>query len=271
MEPRLQLRQFGAFYPGQDGSMAYEITDHLGDVRALLRDNISIFTATMGDNGSPELSNPRVQELTFFEKIAETAVTDVNMNHTTPIPGGVETPDKSAYLFWQDGMQGMEAGDKTVDPGIVLRVNAGDKVELETWARFENKTTYTRDFDVLFLSTLLGTDLAALPEFDGIGAAQLGTNVNAGLGAFGFGSDDDDGDVPFAYLNYVLFRDDYTVAHAGWRRVPLEAGFGPGEEALQDMHQRAYFESPVVPEENGYLYVWVSTGSENAEVWLCPP
>ncbi len=58
------------------------------------------------------------------------------------------------------------------------------------------------------------------------------------------------------------------MVDAGWRRVPLEAGFDPGEEALPGMHQRVYFESPVVPAENGYLYVWVSNESEDTEVWF---
>ncbi len=34
------------------------------------------------------------------------------------------------------------------------------------------------------------------------------------------------------------------------------------------MHQRVYFESPVVPQESGYIYVWVSNESEDTEVWF---
>jgi hypothetical protein len=105
--------------------VAYEITDHLGNVRALLRDHVNTYTATMEDSGEADASNPRVEEQSYFSNIGETVVTDPRMNYTAADPGnGIETPSKASYLFWQDGMAGMEATDKSVGPAIGLKVNA---------------------------------------------------------------------------------------------------------------------------------------------------
>jgi hypothetical protein len=46
--------KIGTYYAAQDGSVSYEITDHLGNVRALVRDDIMVFTATMEDSGDDE-------------------------------------------------------------------------------------------------------------------------------------------------------------------------------------------------------------------------
>lgn len=52
-------------------SFHYEITDHLGIVRALVRDNINTYTATMEDNDQEEISNPRVEEMQYFENLSK--------------------------------------------------------------------------------------------------------------------------------------------------------------------------------------------------------
>ena len=93
--------KLGAYYPSEEGSTAYETTDHLGNVRALLRDEISVYTATMEDNGQPEYTNPRVQEMQFFQNLFETEKDDRNMNHTCPTATLVSDPSMSSYLFWQ--------------------------------------------------------------------------------------------------------------------------------------------------------------------------
>ncbi len=46
------------------------------------------------------------------------------------------------------------------------------------------------------------------------------------------------------------------MVDAGWQRVPVEAGFDPGDEGLPDQHARVAFEAPVIPEESGYIYIW---------------
>ena len=45
-----------------------------------------------------------------------------------------------------------------------------------------------------------------------------------------------------------------------------DAGFGPGEEGLPDMHKKVEFVEPIEISETGYVYIWVSNESQNTEV-----
>jgi hypothetical protein len=68
----LGLSMWWFFYPEQDGSNGYQITDHLGNVRALVLEDINTYTATMKDNGLADISNPRVEEMQYFNNLFET-------------------------------------------------------------------------------------------------------------------------------------------------------------------------------------------------------
>lgn len=50
--------------------------------------------ATMKDNGEVSLSNPRVQELNYFQNILETEVNDARMNYTAADPDSEDIPPK---------------------------------------------------------------------------------------------------------------------------------------------------------------------------------
>jgi RHS repeat-associated protein len=258
--------KLGTYYPQQDGASAYEITDHLGNVRALVRDNVTEYTATMEDNGQEALSNPRVQEMQYFQNLFKTERADIYMNHSLPVVGVEESPDKSAYLFWQSGVADMDAEDRSVGPGIMLKVNAGDKIDMESWVRYEKRASYSRDLDILLLAQFLGNSFATTAGFEG--ATQATNTFQNALQLAGFAGDDDNDTRPFAYLNYILFNNDMTLTDAGWQRIPEDAGFDAGQESLPGMHRQVSFETPVKVNESGYIYVWVSNESENTKVWF---
>jgi RHS repeat-associated protein len=260
--------KIGVYYSAQDGSMAYELTDHLGNVRALVRDNINVYTATMEDNNTFDITNPRVQEMQYFNNLFETEKADANMNHTAPLPGVVTNPDKSAYLFWQDGVASMEASDKSVGPNMMLKVNAGDTVNMETWVRYKEKVSYTRDIDLLLLSQALGSSFAFKGAFEGYTISQTNTIFETGLQAAGFMNDAGDNTRPYAYINYMILDGNMALITADRRQVPATAGFIPGEEGLPDLHQKLDFAQPVVIPQNGYIYIWVSNESEDTKVWF---
>jgi hypothetical protein len=48
------------------------MTDHLGNVCAMLRDDVMVFTATMEDNNQEDLSNPCVKEMAYFQDLFKT-------------------------------------------------------------------------------------------------------------------------------------------------------------------------------------------------------
>lgn len=253
----------GTYYPSQDGSINYEITDHLGNVRALIRENIVTYTATMEDSGEEELSNPRVQELGYFEHIAETVVDNIHMNASKPIPGVVDVPDKAAQLHWIDGMSGMSASERSMGPAIALRVKAGDTLRAEVWSRYEIKTTYTSIPVATFASLVAGVYTGAA-GLEGISAAQSGQTFSNALAGIFTSSDDDR---PFAHLNYVLLNSSLQTIGSHSVQVPEEAGFEAGEESLYDPVLLSLPE-PVIATEDGYIYIWVSNASENTLVWF---
>jgi RHS repeat-associated protein len=259
--------KLGTVYPKQDGSAIYEITDHLGNARALLRENLSIYTATMEDNGLADITNPAVQEFTYFDKIPETVVTDSRMNHTLPLPA-VASPNKASYLHWISGITGMDAKDKAVGPSIVLRVTSGDAVDMETWVRYEKKVSYTRNITTLMLAQFLGAGFAYAPGFDGATAAQTGQTFSTALTTGGFMGDGGDGTKPFAYLNYIVLDQNMQRITSSYMRVPTDAGFIAGEEGLPNLHKRVGITQPLKIAQNGFIYIWVSNESENTKVWF---
>lgn len=256
--------KLGTYYPAQDGSAVYEIADHLGSVRALVRENVNIYTATMEDNGTADLTNPRVTEMNYFQNIFETEVKDVQMNHTKPMAGREDAPDKAAYLYWVSGTQGMDVQDKSVGPAIALKVNAGDKVNLETWARYEHKEDYTEDISLMVFSQLLGSTFAYMQGFDAMPVSKATETFQAALPALtGAGVD---ASQPRAFLNYIVFNSEMESIASDRVQVSEVAGFEPDERAVTDMHEKLAMNVSIT--EPGYIYAWVSNGSENTKVWF---
>lgn len=261
-------------YAQQNGSAAYELTDHLGNVRALVKEQVTVYTATMEDNGQTDITNPRVQELAYFENLFETEVNDPNMNHTPDDATIIPNPSKAAYLYWISGTPGMDAIDKSVGPAIALKVNAGDTVKAEAYVRYRNETSFTRSgFTLGVLSSILGNSFAFTGGFDAANIPQTTQSFNNALTSGGFLGDGVDDTRPYAYLNYIVMDANYNRINSGWQRVTEAAEFFPGEEAPipigADMHEKVTLSTPVVIGPTGkYIYVWVSNESQGARVWF---
>lgn len=249
--------KLGIFYPAQDGSMNYEITDHLGNVRALVRDNVNVYTATMEDDGTASITNPRVQEGAYFQNLDETAHEDYRFNHT---PNG----EYSAYLNWMNGSSNQY---KAVGPAMTLKVSAGDTVQAEAWVRYENKLSYTRNVNIAAVAALLSGRFSFASGFENYTLPQTTTAFSNAMTSAGFMGDGLENEKPFAYMNYILFNNSMVMVDAGWQRVDESAGFDPGEEGLANQHVRVALENIQVPVD-GYVYVWVSNESEGTKVWF---
>ncbi|HEY9045726.1 MAG TPA: RHS repeat-associated core domain-containing protein, partial [Ohtaekwangia sp.] len=255
--------KLGTFYPAQDSSAVYELTDHLGNVRALVRENINTYTATMEDNGQSDLTNPRVTEMNYFRNIFETEVQDVQMNHTEKL-AGVPQPDKAAYLYWISGTQGMDMQDKSVGPAIALKVNTGDKINLETFARYEHKEDFTENVTLAAFSQLLGSTFAYVQGFEAMSANQATQTFQAALPALmGAGKD---ASQPSAFLNYIVFSKNMQSIASDRIQVSEAAAFEPDERAVKNMFEKLALNVTIT--EPGYIYAWVSNGSENTKVWF---
>jgi RHS repeat-associated protein len=260
--------KIGAMYPQLEGSTDYEVADHLGNVRALVKDNVTIYTATMEDTEIPDITNPRVEEMAYFENLFETEQSDAFMNHSPAIPGIVDAPSMVAYLNWNDNT-GTQAADRAVGPSIALEVKAGETITAEVWTRYEEKTSFTKDFGLVALSSLLGNTFVSLPGFENLTVAQASSNLAGALTAAGFPDDGVDGTRPFAYLNYIIYDANMVYQDAGWVRVTEEAGSQPAELYLpQNKPIRLSFDTPITIRENGFIYIWVSNQSKDTRVWF---
>ncbi|MFM9841176.1 MAG: RHS repeat-associated core domain-containing protein [Cyclobacteriaceae bacterium] len=246
------------------GSTAYEITDHLGNVRALVRVQTNEYTATMEDDGTATYANPRVRENVYFKNLFATEKRDAQMNHTAPVV--TPSPNTSAYLYWISGQAGMSATEKSVGPAIALSVSPGDQIDLSAWARFKIKDSYTKaPIKSIIASTLTGEYVFS----NGLESiTQAASALNAGVLA-AVPMNPDDPNAPRAYLNYVVFNSSYGVVNGGAWQVPASAGF---EEAQRgsgyNQNNLIKFVDPLVIGQTGYVYIWVSNESENTEVWF---
>ncbi|MCD9019845.1 LamG-like jellyroll fold domain-containing protein, partial [Parachryseolinea silvisoli] len=260
--------KIGTYYPAQDGSLEYELTDHLGNVRALVREDVKTYTATMEDNGQESISNPRIEEGQYFQNIAETEQVDVHMNHTDAT-GNVLVPSRSSYLYWND-TPGTLVSQKSTGPAIALEVQPGDTVRAEAYVRFEEKVSYSHTGITLsLLSTMLGNTFAFAGGVDGATPIRVSEWFNGALSAPGFLNYTNENERPNAFLSYIIFDAD-MVRIGGYRQpIPVEAGFVAGEEVLDNAHERVSLPQPViVPAGGKYIYVWVSNESPETRVWF---
>ena len=254
--------KLGMYRPKSNGGgeFVYELTDHLGNVRATVKNDQSVYLATMEDTQVNDMTNPRVTEGAYFTNLFETEKRDTRMNHT-PSSTNVTTPANSSYLSWTTN----DTNKKMIGVGITLKVEAGDQLNLEAYAKYQNASSYTRDATAAMMAGLLSS------AFVGTNGLELTTTAaqdftNAVPLALS-GTNNDTGTRPFAYLNYIVFDQSFVFKDGGAMRVPSTAGFDAGMEAVPGFIQRVAFDNPISISQTGYIYVWVSNESANTQVW----
>jgi hypothetical protein len=247
--------KLGTYYPQQDGSTAYEITDHLGNVRALVRENVNVYTATMEDNGQVDITNPRVQELEYFKNITETAQGNVSqwLNHTE---ASAEMPEPD-YVAFLDGNTG-----RIVGPAITLRVNAGDTLDMKVFAKYEENSSYN---STTTLASIIGALSGTYNLTSGLETIQEATQVFtdgfAAIGAYG-GSETNR---PRAFLNFILFDQQFEYDSSGFDRISTDAGFATNQEFTVDFDSLKHH---VIARKAGYIYIYVSNETPGVKVWF---
>jgi RHS repeat-associated protein len=247
--------KLGTFYPQQNESSNYELTDHLGNVRALVRDDVAVYTATMEDNGQGDITNPRVEEMQYFSNLFETEkVVTTSLNHTD----SSDVMPHPKYASYLDGTAG-----KIVGPAITLKVSAGDVLNMKTYGVFEDPTDYQSPVDIVgMVGALTGTYLYTT----GMESLTTTTQIfNNGLGIIGARGDDGTAR-PQMYLNYILFDQDFHYMDSKADRISTSAGFLPGQESI------AQFDELKLPElkitQPGFIYIYVSNETPGVRTWF---
>jgi RHS repeat-associated protein len=218
----------------------YFLKDHLGNVRTVLTEgrDTATYMATMepANQGTeqPLFSNEYDPVLTVSQK-----------------PSGFDTDGSNGYV---SKLNGSSSINKKTGPSLVLKVMAGDKVQVNTYA-FYNSAAQAPQSGVNIISDVLSALSTGV-----VGASNgklLGntTPVTSGLspGVTQFVNNDRSYDTtrPKAYLNWILFDDqmNYVASNSGVMQVQS----GSNKQALIAPLQTI--------SKNGYLYVYVSNES----------
>ncbi len=239
--------KIGTYYADQDGSVAYELTDHLGNVRAVMSRRNVTFTATMEDTGVAGLENPRVEEMQYFLNLAATELPNAGaLNHT---PGG-------SYAAYLDG-----SPTRTIGPAITLQVKAGDKVSMKAFGKYEDQASYSTPLAIADLANALtGTYLGLNGQENALQLTDIFTSSLTG-----FANDGATTTRPLAFLNFIYFDNNFSVLNAQKIQIDATAAFSPGQEAMVDFDK---LENAVDIPLPGYIYVYLSNHTPASRVWF---
>ena len=239
--------KIGTYYADQDGSVAYELTDHLGNVRAVMSRRNVTFTATIEDTGIVGLENPRVEEMQYFLNLEATELPNAGaLNHT---PGG-------SYATYLDG-----SATKTIGPAITLQVKAGDKVSMKAFGKYEDQTSYNAPLGIADLAGALTSTYLGLNGQEN--ALQLTDIFTSSL--TGFANDGAATTRPLAFLNFIYFDNNFSVIDAQKVQIGATAAFNTGQEAMVEFDK---LENAVDITRPGYIYIYLSNHTPASRAWF---
>ncbi len=201
--------------------------DHLGNTRVVFgsQKQVDEYKATMETQFS-------TKEQAQFYNLPTTRVTA--LNHTAPSIN-VIAPDKSAET------NGNLAG-KAIGPAKMLQVTAGDRVQLEVFARYQTGT----GSNTTLISNLASAVTGSFALTAGEAAHTALTNSVPTQAA----TISQTTGVPKAYLFYILFNSSYVYQQFGYVAINSTALVG---------HQQMYLDITIPT--GGYLYTYVANES----------
>ncbi|MFN7652001.1 MAG: RHS repeat-associated core domain-containing protein, partial [Cyclobacteriaceae bacterium] len=203
----------------------YAIADHQGNTRLLFTSAPQpqvIYTATME-------SENYAQETLTFQKLDNEIVSTAG-NQTS---GGNEVLRMNQTY--------------PVGSAMSLKVYPGDVVDLEVYAYYESNSGYgTSNNTSANMITAIGGALSGLTTVVSE-KGQITSGVNTAITAFGLGANQGD-EVPAAYLNYILFDQQYKLITMGWTPVTSSSRFSKQRLAIDTLRIK----------EAGIMYVYLS-------------
>jgi len=231
----------------------YFVKDHQGNTRLVL-------TAESRTDNYPAATMETAQATT-----EEALYANVNTTRTTkPLSYPTDTTtNPNNYV----AKLMAASGSQSIGPAITLKVMAGDKfnVKVSSWYK-TNGTTINSPANILtdLLNSLTGGISGVSSGTHGITQGQLesGNILNSGaaffLGSEGGSEEDVKLTKPNAYLNWILFDEQFNI-------VGASSGF---EQVGTDNHLTKHIKSNMPITANGYLYVYVSNATPNIPVYF---
>ncbi len=234
---------------GGDLEYQYHLKDHLGNVRVTFttKDEQEENTATLE---TAQASEERGQFLYYDD------VRLVNSILFDKTKDGLGSPPEGAFALRLNGSQNEKTG-----LAKSLAVVPGDKVQLEVYAKYvDPNPSNTSNPAWIAMAAFLADVADGVPGavIDGAGYAY-GNSNSLPFGGL-LDKTNDPGTGPKAYLNYLVFDEDFVpvLSKSGYKRL----SDAPKENGNDVAHEKLDWEIDIT--EAGYVYIWLS----NEEVEL---
>lgn len=256
----------------------YLLKDHLGNVRMVLTEEQQQdqYPATTVE-GTFSTSSPEAVSMINHEKkyytINNTYVVNSstmpgwsagkdyqNNNGNPPYNSNYPSGTSPAATATSTKVYKLNATTNKTGLGIVLKVMAGDRVDIHGKSYFQSAAPFNNSNSTLLtLADVIGAFIGSPDNAGfiakGITAPTMQT-INSGLvpATFFRGNDGSSSTTPKAYINYILFDEQFKYAGGGFSRAGASGTVKNhwfADPALQD----------ITVQKNGYIYVYVSNES----------
>src|SRR5690606_18593353 len=230
-----------ATYKPQVNTYFYEVSDHLGNVRAVIG---APATDTYRDTMESENSTLEEAPAGNFKNIAARRVTFVGANVTTNYTNGLGTPVTGNEVIRVNNTA--PAG-----PGISLAVSPGDKLSAEVWAYYESGSSYNTMIGVSTMVTAIAGTFGGVNGAPGE-SGQIYDDINSGVsGYIGSGTETT---LPAAYLQYIVFDANRNpTGQKGFFRVTTASNMAKAKVTMPE----------ITIEQPGFIYIFVYNRSDS--------
>jgi RHS repeat-associated protein len=241
-----------------DGIALYELTDHLGNVRAVIGDEIETeYLATMESERMPD-------EAEDFMNI-EPKQGPSYANHTANIVDvdgetfSIANPNEVTRL---NNRPNDEVQPDPIGPSIMLWVHPGDVINAEVFAKYTNFDSDNTNL-LAGIASFLTTTFSSTAVIDGASVFNVMNSPDfATLSAWA----KLDEEQPRAFLTYLLFDNNNKLVDFDFDQVSNDAEVP--ETIVGHAHERLLLENITI-EKEGYIYIYVSNQSDqNMEVYF---
>jgi RHS repeat-associated protein len=219
-----------AVYKPQASAYLYEVSDHLGNVRAVCAlpvKTTETFFATM---------ESEFAEQPPFKNITATRVNNIVADHTH-----IGRPDLQTGSVVLNEAARLNSA-KPAGPVIGLAVSPGDVINIDVWAYYEAASTYANQLDVATMITAIATAFGGVSGGAGE-AGRIFNRVNTGFS--GILGNNASATLPSAFLTWRLYDRNDNLLTWGSRGV-TPAGANAQERLV----------SPAITvEQPGLLYI----------------
>jgi len=253
--------KLGLYKPNY-GHTLYELTDHLGNVRAVIGQDLhQEYMATMeGERAGREEQDGFVNAASYPSSAFNTTPTSITLNGEAET---ISSPDEvvmiNNYIANSSGVD-----PKPIGAGIMLWVHPGDVINTSVKAHYADFDESDKNNNLL-LSSMAGFLARTFMGHTPIDATTLfspmTTNDFSSLPVWGTKLDEDQ---PRAFLNYILFDKDNKMLDYDFDQVSSAAEITADNQAPETLQL-----TDIKIEKEGFIYIYVSSESaQNMEVYF---